>query len=1169
MIIKDHKDVFISYGRKHSKEFATELYKRLTTLGYEIWFDQSDIPLGVDFQNQIYDGIERSDNFIFIISPHSVQSIYCRKEIIYAIKYNKRIIPILHIEPTDCWEEMHPTISKLNWIYFKEGINDFEESFKGLVSFIELHKSFVKQHTILLHQALQWRDNHRHSSLLLFGEERMNAELWLRTQFPDQQAPSVPTLLHCEYITESKKNANNLMTDLFFCYSREDVQMRDKLLNSFMRYGFTSWVDTLDIRTGVKFEEAIKEGIERADTLLYLISPASVKSEYCQKELTYALSLNKQIIPLVIEELSDEELPEVLKSVQYFDFSVFGDGRYNIAFNDLIRELNNDKEYYRQHKILLVKAVKWVEQNYNASILLRGYELQNAESWLKIARNRTYNLPTKVHSDFIEASQKEGHSLTTEVFVSYSRADSDFARKLNEDLQSHGKTTWFDQESIASGTDFQKEIYNGIESTANFLFVISNNSVRSPYCDDEVAYAQQFNKRFITILYQDVDTALINPTLSKIQWIDFNPDRKEYHQAFSEVLRTLDTDREHVLNHTKWLQRTKEWETNQKNKDLLLRGTEFEIAQQWMTNALTNKKNPLPASLQIEFIEKSKDAIQTAIRKKKRVALILRIMLVVMSVLLVFSVMSLVTAIEQRNLASIAEQHAISEQKKADKQSKIAAKERDIAQQERERAEQEQKKARNAEIIAKEQKNRAEIARLKAEEAEVVALIQKLKADTARVKADSARLKAERLLLENEKLYGEIKHNLLLAMSRNLSNRALQALNENNVALATQMAIYAHYLNRQHNGPQQNNDNYTALYQCLFRLKDPVSQPIFIKHNDGVKALSIANQASLVASSGDLGDIFVWKKSLPSEIITLNYDYSIRSLKFNSTGKFLAVGALDGNVLVWNLNKVTQKPISLQTNKENLKPVKHLSFISPNQSDELLLTGSVNGFTILRIDDDKLAEIVTQGINNVVALTNSSDGSLIVAYNSESLLFYRFDTNTNKTTQIQAIAFKKNISALALSPNNKWLAAGNDTGSIWLARIDNLTPNIPVSFDNASNKFTEHISRISALSFNSNSTQLASASLDKTVRIWNLNNLKEERFVLMHDNWVWSLDYEGDNRYIYTASENAKIFKWFTSCDDLAEQLKPYIKHALTDKEWTAITDLPPSDKPVISGLIE
>jgi hypothetical protein len=101
---------FISYGRADSKIFATKLYNYLIEKGYKIWFDQNDIPLGVDFQEQIDDGIAKADNFIFIIAPHSVNSSYCLKEIELALKFRKRIIPLLHLEQItpETWQERNP-----------------------------------------------------------------------------------------------------------------------------------------------------------------------------------------------------------------------------------------------------------------------------------------------------------------------------------------------------------------------------------------------------------------------------------------------------------------------------------------------------------------------------------------------------------------------------------------------------------------------------------------------------------------------------------------------------------------------------------------------------------------------------------------------------------------------------------------------------------------------------------------------------------------------------------------------------------------------------------------------------------------------------------------------------------------------------------------------------
>jgi WD40 repeat protein len=652
-------DAFISYGRADSLAFGRKLYARLLEQGFKVWFDQNDIPLGVDFQNQIDDGIEKAHNFLFLIAPHSVNSPYCLKEIELAIKRNKRIIPLLHVEqisqetwqqrfphgtPED-WEayktqgkhtsfkNMHPAISKINWVYFREGIDDFEKSFAGLIDLLKRHADYIEQHTRFLAKALEWEKHQKSHSCLLIGDEKQEAQIWLKRRFKEEQPPCVPTDLHCEYITESIKNANNLMTQVIISYADEDRATMEKIRNSLRRESITVWTNTTDIKTGEVFEEAIKRGIEQADNVVYLLSPDSVKSYFARQELEYALSLNKRIIPVLVRETSSEPIPSALRDLHYIDLTDnVKEEDYQLDESQLLKILHQDEAYYNEHKVLLTKALKWKRQQSNPSILLRGYNLRSAEAWLKVAKQRSQHPPTPLQEGFITESLRQPPASSLDVFVSYSRADSDFARKLNDALQIQGKRTWFDQESIASGTDFQQEIYRGIKACDNFLFILSPRSVNSPYCADEVEYAASLNKRFVTVLYREVNSADLHAELRKVQWIDFNENEQDFNANFNQLVRTLDTDREHVHSHTKWLQRALAWNEKDKSADLLLRGSEFTIAQSWLQETEQRKKQPAAIPLQKEFILESGNAIATALKKEKRQVTILRSLLGVMSV---------------------------------------------------------------------------------------------------------------------------------------------------------------------------------------------------------------------------------------------------------------------------------------------------------------------------------------------------------------------------------------------------------------------------------------------------------------------------------------------------------------------------------------------------------
>ncbi len=635
------QDVFISYGRADSKAFATKLHERLLEHNIKVWFDQNDIPLGVDFQNQIDDGLEKSHNFLFVISPHSINSIYCLKEIELALKRHKRIIPLLHVEQItqETWQQrnpnrqlsdwneytakglhssfpnMHPAIGKINWVYFREGIDDFEKSFAGMLGIFDRHENYVEQHTAILSKALEWTRNQEQSRYLLMGEERQAAQKWLHIHFKDEHPPCLPTDLHCRFICDSIKNANNLMTQVFLSYSQQERDVMQKISGSLMREGFTVWTNKTDIKTGEDFQAVIDRGVEEADSVVFLMSAASLASEYCQKELIHARQHNKRLIPLLIEPLDLEQVPPELRSIQFIDMTDHAEAaEYQVDIDNLIRTLREEASYYEQHKLLLTKALKWERQKHNASILLRGHHLRQAEAWLKVAQGRSQSPPTPLQEALLAESLEQPPEPTLDVFLCYSPTDSDFARKLNDGLQVQGKTTWFDQESVASGDDLQHEMQRGIERCNNVLMLISPASVIDGSCRAAILYAADLNKRLVPAIYQAAEVTKLHPNLEGLQAIDFRKHEGDFFTNFGDLIRALDADPEHVRTHTRLLVRTMEWEQHGQDDSYLLRGKDLTASDQWLQHATT--KQPKPTDSQLTYLAASRELPRRRVRRR-------------------------------------------------------------------------------------------------------------------------------------------------------------------------------------------------------------------------------------------------------------------------------------------------------------------------------------------------------------------------------------------------------------------------------------------------------------------------------------------------------------------------------------------------------------------------
>ncbi len=82
-----------------------------------------------------------------------------------------------------------------------------------------------------------------------------------------------------------------------------------------------------------------------------------------------------------------------------------------------------------------------------------------------------------------------------DVFISYSRRDSDFVRHLHGELTARNRDTWVDWEDIPPTAQWMSEISTAIEIADNFVFVIAPESVRSATCLRELEHAVAYNKR--------------------------------------------------------------------------------------------------------------------------------------------------------------------------------------------------------------------------------------------------------------------------------------------------------------------------------------------------------------------------------------------------------------------------------------------------------------------------------------------------------------------------------------------------------------------------------------------------------------------------------------------------------------------------------------------------
>ncbi len=272
-----------------------------------------------------------------------------------------------------------------------------------------------------------------------------------------------------------------------------------------------------------------------------------------------------------------------------------------------------------------------------------------------------------------------------DVFISYSRANIDFARRLAGELRAHNYDLWIDLEGIRFTADWWEEIKRGIETADNFLVVMSPNSLGSPVCHLEIEYARKLKKRILLIdhlpfVKADAARSLLdrlatdayvntllgdrNPmtlfdnnwyVIDKYQRLRFSYDAAKsakfrtgeaetpdeaaareaeeaaFSQQFAALRQTLNTDLEHAQQHTRYGLRLSTWESSKRNASFLLFGDELSAAEAWLRDYDTDAarrqregdapKLPTPTDEQRAYIAASRAEEDTRTKRLRTLQL--------------------------------------------------------------------------------------------------------------------------------------------------------------------------------------------------------------------------------------------------------------------------------------------------------------------------------------------------------------------------------------------------------------------------------------------------------------------------------------------------------------------------------------------------------------------
>jgi len=555
----------------------------------------------------------------------------------------------------------------------------------------------------------------------------------------------------------------------------------------------------------------------------------------------------------------------------------------------------------------------------------------------------------------------------SKVFISYSRKNKAFVRKLNAALDEAGLDAWVDWDDIPLTVDWMAEITNSIVSSDAFLFVMSPDSLGSEYCLKELELALEGNKKIIPVVYYEpAKRQKVHQKLASSNWVFMRPKKEKFKEVLPKLIEAIFTDFDWVSNHTRLSQRAAEWTIKERNASYLLQGSDLDEAEKWMTESTTNQDRHV-TPLQAEYIRASRE---NAIRRQRNFTRTIGLAMAATILLFIASLIQWQRAIAN---AELAQENAL-----------IAAANERIALEQQELAEQNAQRALDNENLAKSQRSAAQALAL-------------------------------------SELPGQLDTSTLLAiesLNRFESNEAEDVLRNNISKMPIPVAQLQH-TDRIWNLTLSSDGQYFISSSaddtaCVWTLSG--EQKYCVNHADDVTDALTNNDGTLLVTAGRDGFIKFWDFATGTLLSELNLESPILDIDINPQNTMLIAGREDEVVTVIS---PTLRRVVYDFNFDN-GPVTVVRF-HPN--GEWLSLGTKEGRVRIWKAQTSLLESGPRHEAEVFNLAISSDGKTMVSVSEDSTARIA-RAETGRETHV--LEHPDWVEDVAFSPDNAWFVTVSD-----------------------------------------------------------------------------------------------------------------------------------------------
>lgn len=756
---------------------------------------------------------------------------------------------------------------------------------------------------------------------------------------------------------------------------------------------------------------------------------------------------------------------------------------------------------------------------------------------LQHALMRTWDIWKKKnkHDRAIDIEDYEGvgtmqHALSQHAEEAYAELDTDRQRQICENLFK----ALTDRISDARGIRRPRQLFEICE--------LANAPL-----NEVVEVVEVFRKRGRGFLMPPVGTVLDNNSIIDIS-----------HESIMRVWdRLIDWVNEENQSAQEYLRLCEAANLYETGRGGLWRDPELQLAWKWKEE---NNPNTTWASRYNNYFEKamlflehSKKQYEIELQHKERMQKQrlrrARIAAIIISFVAVVGFLLSIYSFQQKNIATKQKLLAVQKSEEALKQQKIAQLQTKIAQQKSIEALEQKQLAEASEDKALEQKSIAETQRIKAQQSEQKAKLQEAIAKGEKENAERQKLIAEenattakeqstiaqqqtskaqtneQLAVKEKQVSSRLKD---LAESRNMAYAALLLLNADKIPESKKMALDAYQLNEKNDGQKQSSNIYTALNVNWAKATNNKNQSTF--HSSPVRCMAAKPNGSVLYTGDESGVLYIAKAENGTVIPLSKFDIKedIRVLTTSPDGSKLIIATSLGNGFVMDISNTSN--VVKEISRFRFTGIAKSAAFIDNTHFYVLCSGELRRY---HFEATALVDEAPIATDDIACVTVSKSGKIYTASNNKIIVYNTWNDVTFTAAKTYTLTSK--IMSLTVDATESYMAAGTYDGGVWLRDIK------------TNNVFAQslHLSTVSDVKFaklGDGQWQLATASADATIRLIDVKSAlgKGDEDVITlngHNKWIYCLLYSADGRFLYSGSEDNRIFGSHTTTAGLYQTL--------------------------------